>query len=283
MPIRLEPVNREPKTATDDRSSSSPNDEFHRIVAATDAKRKAEHALESVKRVIAIHSGKGGVGKTFLTCNIAYALAELHGLSVGILDADVDCPNVPKFLGLQRQLFVQDKKFQPVTHRGVRIVSMGFIKQDEKEPILLRGPAKHRIAIDLLANTEWDALDILLVDLPPGTSDVPMSLLEFGELDGVLFITSPQKEAIIDTKKSIAMVKQFGIHCIGIVENMSDSLFGKDKGLVIAEEMGIPYLGSIPLAQEIFECNERGEIAFLLPGMEDAIRPIIDAVKGEEP
>lgn len=278
MAIKLEPKERELRDP-----AGASQDEFHRIVAATDAKRKADHALEGVKRVIAIHSGKGGVGKTFLTCNLAYALADLHGLSVGILDADVDCPNVPKFLGLQRQLFVQDKKFQPVMHRGVRIVSMGFVKQDEKEPILLRGPAKHRVAIDLLSNSEWDALDILLVDLPPGTSDVPMSLLEFGELDGVLFITSPQKEAIIDTKKSIAMVKQFGIHCLGLVENMAGSPFGKDKGIIIAQEMGVPYLGSIPLSSEIFECNERGEIAFLLPGMEEAVRPIIDAVKGEEP
>jgi Mrp family chromosome partitioning ATPase len=108
-----------------------------------------------------------------------------------------------------------------------------------------------------------------------------MSIFEFGNIDGVLFITSPSKESILDTRRSIGMCQQFGLHELGIVENMSGGVFGKDKALSLASEFSIPYLGSIPLNNEIFETNERAEIAFLLPGMEDAVRDIIDAVKGD--
>ncbi len=244
------------------------------------AHERAEHALSSIKRIIAIHSGKGGVGKTFLTCNLAYALADLHGLSVGILDADVDCPNVAKFLGINQSLMMDNKHFIPVQHRGVKMVSTGLMRDKDLSPIMLRGPAKHRIVLDLLTNTNWGALDILLIDMPPGTSDVPMSIFEFGNINGVLFITSPAKEAILDTRRSIGLCRQFGLHELGIVENMSGEIFGKDKALELASEFQIPYLGSIPLNNEIFETNERAEIAFLLPGMEDAVRDIIDAVRG---
>ncbi len=253
------------------------------------AHKKADESLSGVKRIIAIHSGKGGVGKTFLTCNIAYALAELHGLSVGILDADVDCPNVTKFLGVNQSIYTKDKRFIPAMYRGVKILSTGLMNSSDNEssvessnPILMRGPAKHRIILDLLTNTNWGALDILLIDLPPGTSDVPMSIFEFGKIDGVLFVTSPQKESLLDTKRSIAMCKQFGLHELGIVENMSGGVFGQNKAIELAHEFGILYLGNIPLSEQIFEANERGDIAFLLPGMEDAVRPIIDAVIGND-
>lgn len=250
-------------------------DEVRAITAKVDAERKKKHNLGGVKKIIGIHSGKGGVGKTFLTCNIAYALAE-RGLSIGILDGDVDCPNVPKFLGLKQSLFVdQEKRFKPVTHRGVKIVSMGFTKEDEAEPILIRGPAKHRVAIDLLTNTVWGDLDILFIDLPPGTSDVPMSLLEFGELQGILYITTPQKEALQDTRKSIRMGKTFGIHEIGIIENMS-GIFGNNRAEALAIEFSIPYLGSIPLNDHIFALNEKGEIAFLDKTLEPYVKQLLD-------
>jgi len=257
-------------------------DELRRLTAKADEERRRNASLGDVKRIIAIHSGKGGVGKTFLTVNIAYALAE-RGHSVGILDADVDCPNVPKFLGITHRLFVdKEKRFLPAMHAGVKIVSMGLTKEDDAEPILIRGPAKHRVAIDLLTNTAWGSLDFLIVDLPPGTSDVPMSLLEFGGLHGILYITSPAKEAIIDTRKSVRMGRTFGIHELGIVENMSGGVFGSDKTLAIAEEFGLPYLGSVPLSESIFAANERGDIIFNSPEMEPVVTPILDAVIGKE-
>lgn len=268
MPIELEPL----------RASEEKTDEFKRLTREMDIKRKQESALPGVKRAIAIHSGKGGVGKTFLTVNVAYALAE-RGYDVGILDADIDCPNVPKFLGLASSLHVdKDKRFIPVNHMGVKVVSMGLTREDEAEPFLIRGPAKHRVAIDLLTNTVWGALDFLIIDLPPGTADVPLSLLEFGDVEGILYVTSPQKESIIDTRKSIRMGRQFGLHQIGIVENMSGSVFGKDKALAIAEEFGIPHLGNIPLDEGIMAANERGDIIFLDASLENVVNPILDAV-----
>ena len=253
-------------------------DEMRTLTAKADAARKREMSLGKVKRIIGVHSGKGGVGKTFLSCNLAYALAE-RGHSVGLLDGDVDCPNVPRFLGINYILYVKEKRFQPVMHRGVKMVSMGFTKDDETEPILVRGPAKHRVAIDFLTNTDWGTLDFLIIDLPPGTSDVPMSYLEFGELKGLLYITTPQKEALIDTKKSIRMGKTFGIHEIGIIENMSGGVFGAEKALALAMEFNIPYLGAIPLSEKIFQMNEKGEIVFLDPDLQAVVRPIIDAVE----
>lgn len=262
MPIELEPK----------------DSEFRKLTREIDEKRKQEHALESVKRVVAIHSGKGGVGKTFLTVNVAYGLAE-RGYAVGILDADVDCPNVPKFLGITARLHVDEqKRFVPVNHQGVKIVSMGLTRDDETEPFLIRGPAKHRVAVDLLTNADWNALDFLIVDLPPGTADVPLSLLEFGNVEEILYVTTPQKDALMDTRKSIRMGKSFGIRSTGIVENMSGSVFGKDKALHLAEEFGIRYLGHVPLSEEILAMNERGDTAFTHVDFEDVAKPILDAI-----
>jgi len=240
---------------------SAEPDELRRLTAGKDAEARRRKSLGGVKRIIGVHSGKGGVGKTFLSVNLAYLLAE-QGHAVGLLDADVDCPNVPAFLGLKNSLFVnKEKQFLPATHNGVKIVSMGLTKEDNAEPILVRGPAKHRVVIDFLTNTAWGDLDVLIIDLPPGTSDVPMSLLEFGRLQGIIYVTTPQKEAIIDTKKSIRMAKTFGIPIIGVVENMSGGVFGQGAGATIAAEFDIPHLLTIPLSEKIFSKNQNGEIA----------------------
>ncbi len=254
------------------------DDEFKNLKKDLNIKRQRETTLASVKRRVAIHSGKGGVGKTFMTVNVAYALAE-RGYQVGILDADVDCPNIPKFLGITASMRVdQDKKFIPINHQGVKIVSMGLTRDDEGEPFLIRGPAKHRIAIDLLTNTNWGALDFLIIDLPPGTADVPMSLLEFGKVEEILYVTSPQKDSLMDTRKSIEMGRQFGIHATGIVENMSGGFFGTGKALSLAEETGIPLVGTVPLDKNILSMNERGDIAFTDVDFEEVSKPIVDAI-----
>jgi ATP-binding protein involved in chromosome partitioning len=254
-------------------------DEVRKLTASADAAARRKQNLGGVKKIIGIHSGKGGVGKTFVTVNIAYALAD-RGHSVGIIDGDVDCPNIPAFLKAGYTLYVDEhKRFKPVTHRGVKIISMGFTKEDATEPFLLRGPAKHRVAIDFLTNTNWGDLDVLIIDLPPGTSDVPMSYLEFGELSGIVYVTTPQKEAVIDTKKSISMGKTFAMHPIGLIENMSGGVFGAGKGQLLAFETGIPFLGSIPLSEAIFEKNEAGEIAFLDEKLAAVVAPILDGIE----
>lgn len=260
-------------------TGAPPEDELAGLTRKMDEQRRRESTLGGVKRIVGVHSGKGGVGKTFLTVNLAYALAE-RGFEVGILDADVDCPNVPKFLGTQQRLLVdKEKRFVPINHRGVKVVSMGLTRDDEGEPFLIRGPAKHRVAVDLLTNTAWGALDFLIVDLPPGTSDVPMSLLEFGGMEGMLYVTSPQKEALLDTRKSVRMGRTFGTRVLGIVENMSGAVFGRDKALALAEELGVPYLGSVPLDERILAANERGDAVFTDVDFEPVAMPIVDAVE----
>jgi len=255
------------------------SDEVRRLTAAADAERRKKASLGQVKRIIGVHSGKGGVGKTFIAVNLAFALAA-RGKTVGLLDGDVDCPNVPRFLGIKKSLyFTQEKRFKPVVHQGVKIVSMGFTKDDESDPIFVRGPAKHRVIIDFLTNTDWGELDILIIDFPPGTSDVPMSLLEFGGLQGILYVTTPQKESLIDTRKSIRMGKTFGIPALGIVENMSGKVFGEGKVQALAKEYGITFFESIPLNENIFSLNEQGAIAFLDPVLKEIVASLLDVVE----
>lgn len=218
-------------------------------------------SLRDIKHKIGIHSGKGGVGKTFLACNIAMLLAA-EGYETGLLDADIDCPNVHTFLGLNKSMEVnEDEKLLPVLYRNVKIVSTGFL-QNDGEPLIIRGPIKHRVLMDFLEKTTWGPLDYLVIDFPPGTSDVPLSAMQFADLSGVIFITTPQKESVLDVTRAVTMARSLGIPIIGIVENMSGEIFG-NIGKALAEKLEIPFLGEIPLSREIRELSENGEAALL--------------------
>ncbi len=180
-------------------------------------------------------------------------------------------------IAAETRLYIDaEKRFVPVNHQGVKVVSMGLTRDDDAEPFLIRGPAKHRVAIDLLTNSDWGALDFLIIDLPPGTADVPMSLFEFGNVEEILYVTTPQKESLMDTRKSIRMGKTFAIKAAGIVENMSGTVFGQDEAQALADEFCMPYLGSIPLSRELRAMNERGDIAFTKTEFEHLAKPILD-------
>jgi ATP-binding protein involved in chromosome partitioning len=224
---------------------------------------RIKEKLKGIKFKIGVHSGKGGVGKTFVACNLAMTLAA-EGHQVGLLDADVDCPNVNEFLGLQQTMVMTDSgKILPLHYKNMKVVSTGFI-QAPGEAMIIRGPIKHRVLTDFMELTDWGPLDYLIMDFPPGTSDVPLSAMQFADLTGVILVTTPHKESISDVTRAAGMARQMNIPIIGLIENMAGEVFGS-HGVELAEKLGVTFLGSIPLSKEIREASEKGEPAFLYP------------------
>ena len=203
-----------------------------------------------VKRVIAVHSGKGGVGKMFVAVNLAVSLAQA-GHSVGLLDADIDCPNILRMLKLEGSMVAnKDKKIIPLEKHGIKVVSMAPMLNHESESLLWRGPRTSRAVEQLVHDTAWGELDYLIVDAPPGTSDVPISILQTLEGVEMLIVTTPQELALMDAQRSANMAERLNIPVLGLLENMSGDLFGEGGGERLAQELNIPFFGSIPLKKE---------------------------------
>ena len=210
---------------------------------------------------LGIHSGKGGVGKTFISVNVAYSLAKL-GYKVGLLDADIDCPNVSKFLGLTGIAMKNGTSIQPVLHNNVKIISTSLLNPGSENPIIIRGPIKHNMLVSFLNSVDWGELDYLIIDLPPGTADVPLSAMQLSALNSIILVSTPTKEAILDTARASNMAKKLNITILGLIENMSGEIFG-NYGEQTAKKLEVPYLGSILLSKETAQINESGNIAFL--------------------
>lgn len=205
---------------------------------------------KGVKRVIVVHSGKGGVGKTFVAVNIARALVA-NGLKVGILDADIDCPNALKTLGVEGDLVANaDKKIIPLEKDGLKAVSMAPLLSGDGEALLWRGARLSRAVEQLVHDTDWGDLDFLIVDAPPGTSDVPLSILQVLEGAEMLLVTTPQDVAVMDAMRSAKMAQRLKIQVIGVIENMAGVIFGEGGGERLANELGVPLLASILLKAE---------------------------------
>ncbi len=212
----------------------------------------------SVRNLIAIGSGKGGVGKSTVAVNLAVTLSQ-KGLSVGLLDADIYGPNVPTMLGIMRSPETKNGRILPAEAFGIKVISVGmFIEPGQ--PLVWRGPMLHSAINQLLADVEWGVLDYLLVDLPPGTGDVQISLVQIASVDGAVIVTLPQKVSTDDAFRGIAMFRSLNVPVAGIVENMGSmllpdgtnyDLFGEGGGKALAELTGVPYLGSIPVDREI--------------------------------
>src|ERR1700722_16498963 len=223
--------------------------------------------LPGVANIVAIGSGKGGVGKTTLSVNLAVALAKL-GYKVGLIDADIYGPNVPCMWGRSQQPRVlANNHIEPNVAHGVKVISVGFISPGDK-PLVMRGPMLHQIIRQFLQQVAWGELDFLLVDLPPGTGDVVISLVQTVPLTGAVVVSTPSDVALQDARKALEMFAQVNVEVLGIVENMSHftcphchheiDIFSRGGAERTAEQFNVPFLGSIELIPSIREGGDRG-------------------------
>src|SRR5258705_10151405 len=223
-------------------------------------------SIPGVKNVIAVGAGKGGVGKTPVAVTLAIALAKGGG-RVGIIDADIYGPNVPIMLGMKTQLTTDGKKIVPAEKFGLQVISMGFLTGDDA-PIIWRGPMLHGALQQFFREVAWTNLDYLVIDLPPGTGDVVLSLSQTVPVAGAIVVTTPQQVSLADTRRAIAMYKKLNIPPLGIIENMSyfacpdcrheADIFGHGGGEALATDLGAPFLGRIPIYQPIREGSDSG-------------------------
>lgn len=225
--------------------------------------------ISDIRQIICVASGKGGVGKSTTAVNLALALQSL-GLSVGLLDADVYGPSQPLMLGVPagtRPRIIEGKYMEPVVAHGLRCNSMGFLV-DPRTPVVWRAPMLIGAFTQLLKDTQWGELECLVVDLPPGTGDIQLSLAQTVRVHGALIVTTPQEVALLDARKGMEMFRKVGVPLLGVVENMSvhvcshcghaEALFGEGGAQRLAAEFGVPVLGSIPLDPRIRERADEG-------------------------
>jgi ATP-binding protein involved in chromosome partitioning len=223
-----------------------------------------------VKHVILVLSGKGGVGKSTVSVNLAFALAGT-GKQVGLLDLDIHGPNIPKMLGIEDQrLAVTEKFLEPVHVTGnLSVISMAFLLPDTSTPVVWRGPMKMAVIQQFLADVHWGALDYLVVDLPPGTGDEALTIAQLApNVRGAVIVTTPQDVAVMDAIKAAKFIEKLDLTVLGVIENMSGmicphcgdtiNLFGAGGGKKAAEDLGVPYLGAIPLDPAMVKAGDEG-------------------------
>ena len=226
--------------------------------------------VPGIKHIVAVGSGKGGVGKSTVAANLAVALSKL-GYKVGLLDADVYGPSVPTLFGLKGERITVDKmnRLVPIEKYGIKVLSIGFMLPSEDTPIIWRGPMLMKALTEFLFSTNWGELDFLIMDLPPGTGDVQITLAQNVHLTGAVVVTTPQDVALADVKKAVSMFKEVNIPVLGVIENMayficpSDKqkyyIFGKGRVAEFANTYGLKILGSIPIDPEVAEKSDKGE------------------------
>jgi ATP-binding protein involved in chromosome partitioning len=215
--------------------------------------------VPGVKNIIAVGAGKGGVGKTTVAVNLAIALSQCGG-RVAMIDGDIYGPNVPIMLGIQAQLTTDGQKIVPAEQYGIQLVSMAFLTGDDA-PVIWRGPMLHGVIQQFFRDVRWDNIDYLIVDMPPGTGDVALSLSQTVPVSGAVVVTTPQTVSVADTRRAVRMYQKLNVPPLGLIENMSHfvcpncrheaDIFGKGGGEALASELSVPFLGRIPIYEPI--------------------------------
>ena len=243
--------------------------------------------LPGVKNIIAVGAGKGGVGKTTVAVNLAIALAKAGG-KVGMIDADIYGPNVPIMLGLRTQITTDGQKMLPAEKFGLQVISMGFLTADDA-PIIWRGPMLHGALQQFFREVRWADLDYLVIDMPPGTGDVALTLSQTVPVAGAVVVTTPQQVSLADSRRAVAMYKKLNIPPIGILENMShfvcpncqheSDIFGQGGGERMAKDLGVPFIGRIPIYQPIREGGDTGIPVLISEPNSSAARAFVSAAE----
>ncbi len=244
-------------------------------------------AMPNLGTVIAISSGKGGVGKSTVSSNIAAALAA-SGARVGIMDGDVYGPNIPRMFGKEQQPEVRDNRILPLEAHGVKLMSLGFMMERDA-PAIWRGPIIQKIIQQFLNDVDWGKLDYLLVDLPPGTGDAQLSLVQTVRVDAAVIVTTPQQMSTGDALRGAKMFEKVGVPVIGIIENMAGftcphcdeitNIFESGGAQVLADELGIPLIGQIPLQAEMASMADNGQPVVVSRPDSPAAKALVEAAK----
>ncbi len=243
-----------------------------------------------IKHKLFVISGKGGVGKSSVAASLAISLAKL-GKKVGVLDIDLHGPSIPRLFGLEgADITAVGDSIRPVmTDQGVRVMSVGFMLRSQDDAVIWRGPLKHGVIKQFLKDVEWGELDYLIIDSPPGTGDEPLSVAQLiDDADGAVIVTTSQAVAISDVRKSISFARQVNLPILGVIENMSGfvcpecgtrtDLFGSGGGREMAADMGVPFLGAIPIDPGIVPAGDTGELPVYLSGSSAGAQAFADVV-----
>lgn len=218
-------------------------------------RKRISDSLKSIGNRIGIYSGKGGVGKTTVAVNLAVTLAK-QGYNTVLFDCDIDCPNVTRVLRISEGPVERDGKMIPSSRFGVKVMSMAFFQENEDEAIIWRGPMIHNAINQFLQMTDWGDPDYMIIDLPPGTSDAPLTVMQVLNVDGFVVVSTPQELAALDAKRSINMIRKMNLEVLGVVENMSGGIFGAGAAEEMAHELGIPLLGSVTLRPDYLDAQK---------------------------
>ena len=258
---------------------------------------KLKKVLARIKNKVLIFSGKGGVGKSTVAANLAFALAD-RGMKVGLLDVDIHGPNLAKMLGVEskRMTTLDEHTIQPVmVTENLKLVSMAFLLQDETSPVIWRGPLKMKVIQQFLEDAAWGDIDWLIVDSPPGTGDEPLSIAQLIPATGAIIVTTPQEVSLLDSRKAVNFAKRLNLKILGVIENMSGlicpycgneiKLFKEGGGERVSKEMEVLFLGRVPIEPEIVESGDSGK-PFILSNPESrasrAFKAIVEKIIGGE-